>query len=658
MASHAEVKYVADWAERVFAGRPTTTEQSPGLLSETEVPFSFRYGGQPATQFLKEWNHTVESEDREGLRSYLATWTDPATALQITAEVKVHEAFPAIDWVLHFKNGGTSDTPSIEDIQALDLVLQSEDPKASFLFGHNRGDVFGESSFENIDTPLEPGGAFAMAPTGGRSSNGAFPFFDARFGESTVVGAIGWSGQWELSVNREDENNVRIRAGMQKTHLVLHPGERIRSPRILLLVNTADPVTAHNRFRRLMLFHYVPQQDGRPVALPVASQCFDRYSWTVSEWATEAGQVDAVEQAARLGFDTHWFDAAWFVGGFPDGVGNWFPKPEAFPRGLRPVGDACHERGLKFVLWFEPERVVLNTRIANEHPEFVFAGEKSRLFRLDLPEARRWLTDLLSGHIEEYALDVYRNDFNIDPLRFWQSNDTPDRVGMTEIRYIEGLYEMWDELLERHPGLLIDNCASGGRRIDLELCKRSVPFWRSDTNCFPGNADWNPVHSAGISYYLPLHMACAWEPDPYQVRAAATAGLICQWPYRDEGFPSARARQLLEEAKTLQKYWYGDLYPLSTPSAAAEHWCVFQLHRPDLAEGIAAFFHRTKSPYTSIRVALKALEPEAMYAVERWSEDGHCLTEQIQGKDLRTGFEVSLLDAPSSLIVRYRKQVP
>jgi len=42
--------------------------------------------------------------------------------------------------------------------------------------------------------------------------------------------------------------------------------------------------------------------------------------------------------------------------------------------------------------------------------------------------------------------------------------DTPDRQGMTEIRYVEGLYEMWDELRAKHPGLLIDNCASGGRR--------------------------------------------------------------------------------------------------------------------------------------------------------------------------------------------------
>ena len=60
------------------------------------------------------------------------------------------------------------------------------------------------------------------------------------------------------------------------------------------------------------------------------------------------------------------------------------------------------------------------------------------------------------------------------PLDFWRGNDPPDRQGMTEIRYIEGLYALWDEPRGRHPGLLIDDCASGGRRIDLEMISRSV----------------------------------------------------------------------------------------------------------------------------------------------------------------------------------------
>ncbi len=51
---------------------------------------------------------------------------------------------------------------------------------------------------------------------------------------------------------------------------------------------------------------------------------------------------------------------------------------------------------------------------------------------------------------------------------------------MTEIGHIEGLYKMWDDLLARHPGLRIDNCASGGRRLDIEMMSRSFAVWRTD----------------------------------------------------------------------------------------------------------------------------------------------------------------------------------
>ena len=65
---------------------------------------------------------------------------------------------------------------------------------------------------------------------------------------------------------------------------------------------------------------------------------------------------------------------------------------------------------------------------------------------------------------------VLRMDYNLDPLPVWATNDakSPGRSGLTEVKYIEGLYTMWDAILAAHPGLLIDDCSSGGRRIDVE----------------------------------------------------------------------------------------------------------------------------------------------------------------------------------------------
>ena len=141
---------------------------------------------------------------------------------------------------------------------------------------------------------------------------------------------------------------------------------------------------------------------------------------------------------------------------------------------------------MRFVLWFEPERMRAGSQLAKEHPEFLLdadptrADAKNLLLNLGNPAARKYMTDTLSAAIAEHGVDVFRQDFNFEPLPYWEKANAPDRVGITEIRYIEGLYEMWDDLLGRHKSLSIDNCASGGRRIDLETCSRSLPLWPSD----------------------------------------------------------------------------------------------------------------------------------------------------------------------------------
>lgn len=127
------------------------------------------------------------------------------------------------------------------------------------------------------------------------------------------------------------------------------------------------------------------------------------------------------------------------------------------------------------------------------------------LLNLGDPSARRWATQMVSAMVTEANLTWYRQDFNTLPALFWDAADKASaanlshnyhhrrqqpqatlptvqivRDGISEALHIEGLYRFWDDLRAKHPGLSIDNCASGGRRIDLETLRRSVPLWRSD----------------------------------------------------------------------------------------------------------------------------------------------------------------------------------
>lgn len=649
----------ADWADARFelpGGKTLWLDQNQPdhLLLPAMPPFSFVYGGRPSAEILGGWKHSCSTKVCAGFVQYVARWEDPETGLAVQASARVFDRFPAAEWVVEFENQGHKDTPIIQDIQALDVMLGTGLSTRLGVVHQLKGDACGEDSFLPFDSALNAGQTVRMAPARGRSSQEtAFPFFNVQYADHGLITAVGWTGQWAASLERQQTGPTRLRAGMEQTHLLLHPGERIRTPRILVMPWKGDRQTAHNRFRRLMLAHFVPQEDGHPARLPFVLQTFDRYRMRPG-WITEAGQIKAAEMAHALGCDTYWLDAAWFPGDFPNGVGNWFCKSAELPNGLKPVSDACHRMGMRFVLWFEPERVAAGTQIAREHPEFVFGGEAGGLFKLNDPAARRYLTDLLSRRIEEYGIDIYRNDFNIDPLAFWRGNDTPDRQGMTEIQYVTGLYQMWDDLRTRHPGLMIDNCASGGRRIDLEMCMRSMPFWRSDTSCWAGHPEWNQTQTCRLCPYIPLQTACGWDPDAYTFRSSATGGAIAQFGYMEDSFSAKLARQSIAEAKANSKYWYGDFYQLTSAGNDLQEFVAYQFHRADLNAGVIYAFRRPECDTMGLILAPRALDATKTYRVECVDDNRRTAVRTVSGQEImQSGLALRLPKKGSSLLVRY-----
>jgi len=653
----------SDWAEafamlenneRIWLDEMTVVIKGTGL--STAIPFSFVYDGKPSAQLLPTWKRTHKRQPPEdGRERHVVTYADPATGLEVSCEVALFADYPAVDWVLRLRNTGRADTPILENILPLDLRI-SVPKKGDVVLHHAHGSSCAPTDFLPIDQAVAPKAEIRLAPNGGRSSNGRFPFFNLAWQGGGLVGAIGWSGQWAMRLRRDETGGLTLQACQQKTHLKLHPGESIRIPRILMVMWQGDDrLHGHNLLRRLLLAHYVPRLDGQVVVPPVTQNTW--FTFNSGNAVTEKNQLEAMRPMAPMGVEAYWLDAGWFEGGWPSGVGSWVPKPDAFPRGLKPLGDAAHKQGMKFVVWFEPERVNPNSRIAREHPEFVMrVGGGDGLFNLGEPAAREWLTDHLSKCIAEWGIDIYRNDFNIDPLRFWRAADAPDRQGIAEIRYIEGLYAMWDELRRRHPGLWIDNCASGGRRIDLETIRRSIPLWKSDTQCC-GRAlpTQDQVQTAGISLYVPLHSAGCWGFDPYTFRSVATTGTNICPDTRPKGFAAAQARAAIAEAKALRPLYLGDYYPLTDINLDERHWCGWQFDRPELGRGFAVFFRRPKSPYAVVDAGLRGLDPRATYQVT-FAE-----TYVLKDKKQMTGAELARLrveigSAPGSVLITYRSK--
>jgi alpha-galactosidase len=342
--------------------------------------------------------------------------------------------------------------------------------------------------------------------------------------------------------------------------------------------------------------------------------------------------------------------------------------PDRFPKGLKPVGDAAHGAGMGFLMWFEPERVAAGTAIAQEHPEWVISpgNDGSGLFNLGIPEARQYLTEYLKAVIREYGLDWLRIDYNIDPLPFWQfmNGKDPDRVGITEIRYVDGLYRMWDEIRAAYPNLLIDNCASGGQRIDLETCSRSIPLWRTDATIAPLNerhfdqaALQNQVMTAGLSRYVPFSVSGQMGATPYWFRSGFNAGIAFCEDCRPAEYPRALLRQAIAEGKRIRKYYFGNFYALSEVTADPKDWCVLQYHRPEEHDGMVVAFRRHASPYTAFAGELREVDSAAAYNVMISRTYEPAAPTRMNGADLQH-LNLEIAERPGSLIIEYNRTGP
>lgn len=635
-------------------------------LLEGTPPLSFKYGGRDSAELLPNWQRTVVVDDSPMDRTLATvTFTDPETRLVVQVEAVAFRSYPAIEWTVYFRNGGTEDTPILSDVRALDL-RDEYGPRDSITLHYAKGSNSAADDFAPLRGVLMPGMQVRLASFGGRSSDGYLPFFNLQAPGGGAIVAIGWTGQWEAYFSRNREGVLRVEAGMEGTHLKLYPGEQIRTPQIALVFWKGDDrMRGHNLLRRFILAHHTPTIRGDLIEIPVL--------YGTMGWDNEQSQLNQINRLVEIGLpiEAYWIDAGWYgddnLGEWVHNTGNWYPSPTRFPNGLLPLSEALHAGGIDFGVWIEPERVMPGTDIYNNHPDWLLApvGLPSgleyqrdwRLLNLGNPEALEWAIEYVSSVIEELDLKIYRQDFNMHPLYYWNSADAPDRRGITQIRHVEGLYAFWDALRERHPDLLIDNCASGGRRIDLETISRSVPLWRSDFHAEATRADFEigaQSQTYGLSFWVPLSgQGSGARTTSYAVRSTMTGGLILGG-WSPWGINPVEGEKLLSEVKQVRPFFYGDYYPLSEYTLSPDAWMAYQFHRPDLGKGIVLAFRRSMNAPANFTFVPKGLDPDKTYEITMVDAGS---SRRMTGEELATaGYSITLpLSNPYALLFTYRE---
>ncbi len=570
----------------------------------------------------------------------------------------------AYTYTWKIKNTSLENSGRITRPKVVDLFIPYTD---EIVWRSLRGDSCAGESFMPLEKTLNSGDTHHVEPYGGRSSNTTgFPFFDITYGDKAILFGIGWTGQWAYDVTVK-EDGFLVEIGLLDADFYLLPGEEVLQPSVVV-VKGKDSPSVRRSWRKLQREKYSPLHRIPDLKSPLAIQPFDRYfqglggSKKDPTWPTEEGQIRTAEAAAKCKhFDTLWLDAAWFRKGFPFGVGN-FSFEEGFPNGLKGVSDKAHELGMKFLLWFEPERVYEDTEMHREHPEWVLSVTEgdlnTHLLNIGDPDCLSWLKDTLIRMIKENGIDMYRQDFNTEPLPFWRENDEEGRKGITEMKYIENLYALWDGMIEEFPSLFIDNCASGGRRIDFETCKRAVSLWRSDTGCYPEHGDyrtsvWNNNQALMLTQFLAFSSSAIWVTDAYDVRGAATDGLACNFDILNPDFDFHAAEDILEEVIRLGVYRRGSFYPLTEATLEENVWSAYQFACADT--GVLYAFRRKENGEAEKTFKLSEVEENATYLLT-FSDEHLVKTEkEVLGKELSEGISLTIPAPRESLVMEYKR---
>ncbi len=421
-------------------------------------------------------------------------------ALSIRLKDKNHDIFVTIGYRVYPDVGIIEKQATITNRTKAPITVESFqsgvwnlppdlDYRLTYLAGHWAGEA-------HVYREMIQPGTKELQSRSGRTGFESNPWFaiDAG-GEATEengrvwFGALAWSGNWRLAVERTPLAQVRVTGGMHPFDFsyVLQPGESLEAPSFYGGYTENGFGGASRQLHEFQLKEIVPNGLEARVR-PVWFNSYQIYGREVNE----ANQMALAKKAADVGVELFLVDAGWYStnGDVNAGLGDWEVDRVKFPNGLRPLADYVRSLGMDFGLWIEPEVINPNSNLYRAHPDWVLNFEGRDLvshgpgLRLPLNLGRDDVADYLIQKMSDLVTDcgvkLFKWDMNFLVGAPGWLGLPPEQQQQVWVKYTRNLYRIIDEVRARHPGVEFESCAGGGSRIDLGILKRVDQFWTSD----------------------------------------------------------------------------------------------------------------------------------------------------------------------------------
>ena len=367
---------------------------------------------------------------------------------------------------------------AVSNVSAIDLSIPAGIVR--WVTGHDSPDPDG--AFQRRQRLLRPGESLALG-SAFRSSEQVVPWIAVDGAQEEFYAALMWSGAWSMQIARSGPA-LAVSAGLGGMSTIVGP-VAVDGPHILIGAATGGVAEASAALRSYIINGI---RGGRPLAPLVTYNTWFAYGTNIDAASMQAEMA----RAAALGAELFVIDAGWYAGAdlddpsdFDTGLGSWTPDPARFPDGLHALVDYAHSLGMRFGIWVEPERVNLSVVAAGELDEDALAtsggrygSDRTAQVCLAGPKGRQWVLDRLQQFLDEVQPDYLKWDNNL-----WVNCDREGHGhGPSDgnFAHVTALYAILQELRARYPDMLIENCSSGGNRLDFGMLRYTDTAWMDD----------------------------------------------------------------------------------------------------------------------------------------------------------------------------------
>ena len=441
-----------------------------------------------------------------------------------------------------------------------------------------------------------------------------------------------YSGNFCSSVEKCPNGDLRVSLGIHPEEFSwsLQPGESFYSPEVVMTYSDEGLGTMSRNFHHLFHEHLIRGKythSKRPILI-------NNWEATYFDFNTEK-LLDIARTAKDCGIEMLVMDDGWFGKRNDDSssLGDWVVNEEKLPGGLSYLGGELEKMGMKFGIWVEPEMVSPDSDLYRAHPDWAIAvpGREPARSRnqLVLDISRKDVRDAVFSMLEKVLLSTkisyVKWDMNRHLSDLYSAELPAGRQGEFLHRYVLGVYDLQERLLNTFPDLLLENCSSGGARFDPGMLYYSPQIWTSDdTDAFErikiqeGAATLYPLSCLGAHVSIcPNHVT--GRTVPFETRG--NVALMGTFGYELDITTLSDEEKAQIRVQTSRYHRYNDLvregeyYRMASFRENGFYDC-YGVVSQDRSEMLLTMIHVRNQPcYPNRTVPVFGLLPEGMYRV-------------------------------------------